>query len=175
MSESSRFSEEVQGLTKPTSRRFVTNCVFDVCHDQELSDSVRKGDSDANICHVLLLLSHGIDYVFIIPLCCPYLKNEDVSMGYFPQVPSPVARRHRLVMLIPSMHRSALDCNISEGRGCWLNTLLSGAPGTDQGDTGWQLSLLRTRFSDAPEPACRQERTLPAPEGPLPATGPGQI
>lgn len=47
---------------------------------------MRNFGLDANLCSVLFILNHGINWVFITLICSSYLKNEDLAMGYFPHV-----------------------------------------------------------------------------------------
>lgn len=133
--------------------RFVTNCTADMYHGEKCSNSVRKSDLDTDICDVLLMLNHGINYVLITLICCPYLKTEDISMGYFRQAPSLVARRHRLIRLRPGTHSSTLDCKISEGEGCSSVELLAQIVGMRDDS----IPCMGTRLCDPPEQVSRQE------------------
>lgn len=118
-----------------------------MCHDKELTNSIRKFDLDAKICIVPLILNCGSNHVLIILICCPYLKKEDMSLGYFPQGPCPVAGGPAWSCSDPAYTRhrfgSTSDYNIFEGNGCWLKSLLGGgALGTDSSHVEWQTGLL---------------------------------
>ena len=119
-------------------------------HDKEFSNSIRNFGLDANICSVLFILNHGVNWVFITLICSSYLKNEDLSMGYFPHVLSPVGSRHCLTLLRPGvsvsghLFSSISDCKIFEGKGCGLENLLGAPRSADCSrcrDSGGQLSL----------------------------------
>ena len=146
-------------------------------HAKEFSNGIRNFGLDANICSVLFILNHGVNWVFITLICSSYLKNEDLSMGYFPHVLSPVGSRHCLTLLrsgvfVSGHHFSSIsDCKIFEGRGCGLENLL--------GLLGQQIvadAVVRegnspctgTKLGNCPG------QVFTAPSGPLWATSPRQ-
>jgi len=143
-----------------------------VSHDKEFSNSIRNFGLDANICSVSFILNHGVNWVFITLICSSYLKNEDLSMGYFPHVLSPVGSRHCLTLLRPGVsvsghHFSSIsDCKIFEGKGCGLENLL-GAP-RSAGCSRCNCPCMGTKFGNSPG------RVFAAPSGPLWATSPRQ-